>query len=219
MAQQRAVVMREGCHRVCFLPLEAATSTHEIRDKVAVLIGSYLVLVFLLPVALSAMVSFRALPVGRNCPRCGLETLRLQTPWLRIASALQSRLHVHRRWCLDCGWEGAARVSAASGIAPPPPRAAPPRPRPVVGGRRRSTQTLDVRSLDVDGTPWRVMLQCWGNTGVFYGRLVFVAPSGRLWLDGVQSFRGSDQHDVLGQAQSLPSGLLENRLRRLVTEN
>jgi hypothetical protein len=83
---------------------------------------------------------------------------------------------------------------------------------------RHSTQTLDVRSLEVDGSPWRVMLQCWGNTGVFYGRLVFVAPSGRLWLDGVQSFSGSDQHDVLGQAQSLPKGLLENRLRRLVTD-
>jgi hypothetical protein len=57
-----------------------------------------------------------------------------------------------------------------------------------------------------------------GNTGVFYGRLVFVAPTGRLWLDGVQSFSGSDQRDVLGQAQSLPEGLLEHRLRRLVTE-
>jgi hypothetical protein len=83
----------------------------------------------------------------------------------------------------------------------------------------RSTQTLDVRSLDVDGAAWRVMLQCWGNTGVFYGRLVFVAPSGRLWLDAVESFSGSNQSDVLGQALSLPEGLLESRLRRLVTEN
>ena len=84
---------------------------------------------------------------------------------------------------------------------------------------RRSTQTLDVRSLDVDGAAWRVMLQCWGNTGVFYGRLVFVAPTGRLWLDAVESFSGSNQSDVLGQALSLPEGLLESRLRRLVTDN
>lgn len=84
---------------------------------------------------------------------------------------------------------------------------------------RRTTQTLDVRSLDVDGAAWRVMLQCWGKTGVFYGRLVFVAPSGRLWLDAVESFSGSNQSDVLGQALSLPEGLLESRLRRLVTDN
>jgi len=178
---------------------------------VAVLIGSYLALVFLLPVALSAIVSFRALPLGRLCPRCGAETVQLLTRWLRIASTLLRRTPLHRRWCLECGWEGTARVPAAPATAGRRPQLIPP-------ATRHSTQTLDVRSLEVDGSPWRVMLQCWGNTGVFYGRLVFVAPSGRLWLDGVQSFSGSDQHDVLGQAQSLPEGLLENRLRRLVTD-
>lgn len=177
----------------------------------AVLIGSYIALVFLLPVALSAVVSFRALPVGRLCPRCGSETLQLLTRWLRIAATLRRRTPLHRRWCLECGWEGTARVPAA-----PAPGG---RPQLIPPATRHTTQTLDVRSLEVDGSPWRVMLQCWGNTGVFYGRLVFVAPSGRLWLDGVQSFSGSDQHDVLGQAQSLPQGLLENRLRRLVTDH
>jgi hypothetical protein len=162
-------------------------------------------------VALSAIVSFRALPVGRHCPRCGSETVQLLARWLRIAGALLLRTNLHRRWCLGCGWEGAVRVHGE-------PVSAGPRFRPMPPAVRHATQTLDVRSLDVDGSSWRVMLQCWGNTGMFYGRLVFVAPSGRLWLDGVESFSGSDQHDVLGQAQSLPSGLLENRLRRLVTE-
>lgn len=176
--------------------------------RVLVLIGSYLLLVFVLPVALSAVVSYRALPVGRSCPHCSSETLQLRVQLLRLVSALHPRSALHRRWCLGCGWEGIARVPVTP-IVPARPEAKP---------KARPTQTLDVRSLDVDGTPWRVMLQCWGNTGLFYGRLVFVAPSGRLWLDAVQSFSGSDQREVLGQALSLPEGLLENRLRRLVTE-
>jgi hypothetical protein len=186
---------------------------------VAILIGSYLALVFMLPLALSAVVSYRALPSGRHCPRCDSETLQLLTPWRRVSGRVRFLAQLQRRWCMDCGWEGSARVRAESPRTPLRARVIPDRdphqdPTPV----RRSTQTLDVRSLEVDGTPWRVMIQCWGNTGVFYGRLVFVAPTGRLWLDGVQSFSGSDQRDVLGQAQSLPEGLLEHRLRRLVTE-
>lgn len=177
--------------------------------RVAVLIGSYLLLVFVLPVVLSATVSYRALPCGRSCPHCGADTLRLMSRWLRIASAVHPRSQLHRRWCLSCGWAGAARVPRGLPLTVERPPS-----RPV----QRATQTLDVRSLDVDGAPWRVMLQCWGNTGVFYGRLVFVAPSGRLWLDAVESFSGTNQYDVLGQALSLPEGLLENRLRRLVTD-
>lgn len=179
----------------------------------AVLILSYLLLVFVLPVALSAIVSYRALPKSRDCPHCGSSTLRLLSRPLRAASMLHPRSELHRRWCLECGWEGAARVRR-----PTRRRKDSAEPVQTVTTIRRTTQTLDVRSLDVDGAPWRVMLQCWGNTGVFYGRLVFVGPSGRLWLDAVESFSGSDQSDVLGQALSLPAPLLESRLRRLVTE-
>lgn len=180
----------------------------------AVLIASYLLLVFVLPIALSAIVSYRALPVGRDCPHCGLRTIQLLSRPLRFASALHPRAHLHRRWCMECGWEGTVRLPLPSRHT----RAGEQRVQSVKPVQR-TTQTLDVRSLDVDGAPWRVMLQCWGNTGVFYGRLVFVGPSGRLWLDAVESFSGSNQSDVLGQALSLPEGLLESRLRRLVTEN
>ena len=184
--------------------------------RVAVLIASYLVLVLVLPILLSAIVSYRALPHGRDCPHCTARTIRLASRPLRIASRLHPRTDVQRRWCIGCGWEGMARVDerTAHHIAYNPARSV-----QATHAVKRSTQTLDVRSLDVDGTAWRVMLQCWGNTGVFYGRLVFVAPSGRLWLDAVESFSGSNQSDVLGQALSLPEGLLESRLRRLVTEN
>jgi hypothetical protein len=179
---------------------------------VLLLLGSYLLLVFVLPVALSAVVSYRSLPSGRACPHCSADTLMLRSRALEAASACSRRI-IEKRWCLNCGWEGAARQRG--------PAALPVRTRPRRPARASSasvTQTLDVRNLTIDGAAWRVMLQCWGNTGLFYGRLVFVAPSGRLWLDAVESFSGTDEHEVLGQAMSLPEGLLANRLRRLVTD-
>lgn len=168
-----------------------------------VLIGSYLLLVFILPVVLSAVVSYRALPAGRHCPHCRSGTIPLITRPLRMLSFVLRRVRLEKRWCLDCGWEGITRVQP---------------PRSTTVDVPRPTQTLDVRSLDVDGAAWRVMLQCWGRTGLFYGRLIFVAPTGRLWLDAVQPFRGVDEHEVLRQALCLPEGLLENRLRRLVAD-
>src|SRR5690606_8976157 len=139
--------MREGCHRVCFLPLRRCKSFPGMSVRVLVLIGSYLLLVFVLPVALSAVVSYRALPVGRACPHCSGETLLLRVRLLRLLSALHPRASLHRRWCLACGWEGMARVPVVQPFVPvrTEPKAA-----------TRPTQTLDVRSLDVDGTPWRV---------------------------------------------------------------
>jgi hypothetical protein len=183
---------------------------------VFLLLGSYLLLVFVLPVALSAIVTYRALPIGRQCPQCSGETLCLRNRWLRLFGMVQRRTQLAPRWCLRCGWEGVVRQSR---LAPVPRARIEPARRTTRGpASTKVTQTLDVRHLDVDGAAWRVMLQCWGRTGLFYGRLVFVAPSGRLWLDAVESFSGSNEHDVLGQALSLPEGLLENRLRRLVTE-
>jgi hypothetical protein len=76
---------------------------------------------------------------------------------------------------------------------------------------------MDVRSLLVDGTAWRVRLECWGQRGTCYGRLVFVEPSGRLWLD-IQPLRGRSDREVLGQALSLPDDLLASRLRTLVSD-
>jgi hypothetical protein len=208
---------------------------------VLVLIASYLLLVFVLPVALSVVVSYRALPRGRDCPQCRGDTIRLQAPRLQLAERANPFASLQRRWCLCCGWEGTARLprarraaltagpqrqtDAARADAEPArtaTRAAGGTGRPDAGrpdgARTESTQTLDVRSLTVDGTPWRVMLQCWKNTDLYYGRFVFVGPSGRLWLDAVESFSGSSEHEVLGQALSLPDGTLASRLRRLVSD-
>jgi hypothetical protein len=193
---------------------------------VLVLIGSYLLLVFVLPVALSVLVSYRALPLGRDCPHCRGDTIALLAPRLRALTAISPFCALQRRWCLCCGWEGTARVSRerhshaaatrpalpSAGPAPAAEAAAPSSPA------ARSTQTLDVRSLDVDGAAWRVMLQCWNSTGFYYGRFIFVGPSGRLWLDAVESFSGASETDVLGHALSLPDDTLEHRLRRLVSD-
>lgn len=179
-----------------------------------ILVGSYLLLVFVLPVALSALVSYRSLPIGRRCPQCQGDTLNMQARLLQQVSRLHRHAVLQRRWCLDCGWEGAVRL---------PRRAPPASPTPTVSAAplaalARGTHTLDVRSVQVDGCAFRVMLQCWSSTGLFYGRLLFVGATGRLWLDSVEAFSGSSQREVLGQAQALPDGLLQNRLRRLVAD-
>ena len=44
------------------------------------------------------------LPAGRDCPRCGSETLPIRFLWLQPVRRL-----VSRRWCIGCGWEGISR--------------------------------------------------------------------------------------------------------------
>jgi hypothetical protein len=46
------------------------------------------------------------LPAGRDCPRCGGESLPILTRTLRPVRRLLTR-----RWCTSCGWEGVMRVS------------------------------------------------------------------------------------------------------------
>lgn len=44
------------------------------------------------------------LPSGRDCPRCGGETLLLRQRVLKPV-----RRFMGRRWCTACGWEGMVR--------------------------------------------------------------------------------------------------------------
>jgi hypothetical protein len=213
---------------------------------VLVLIGSYLLLVFVLPVALSLVVSYRSLHQGNDCPHCRGDTIRLEAPRLDLATRVNPFSMLHRRWCLCCGWEGTSRLPRRAAVVPagrmhpaarsdvaqtgPMPSASrreqANRPRPLRAdadtpsghGSGIGTQTLDIRSLDINGAPWRVMLQCWKSTDLYLGRFVFVGPSGRLWLDAVESFSGRSESEVLDQAQALPDGTLAGRLRKLVAE-
>jgi hypothetical protein len=49
------------------------------------------------------------LPAGRDCPRCGGESVPVRLEALRPLSRFLTR-----RWCMSCGWEGTARVSRAA---------------------------------------------------------------------------------------------------------
>jgi hypothetical protein len=172
------------------------------------LIALYLLLVIALPLALSAAVSYRTLPEGVDCPLCRGETLRLSSRWLAIASMLAPKRALQRRWCLGCGWDGAARV--------PPPVSLRPldRIRMWLAARRRTQQkTVELRALEVDGRSWRVLLQCWRDAKGWRGRLLFLEPTGRMWADATGAIRGRTRFEVLGQARSLPEPILSVRLR------
>jgi hypothetical protein len=52
------------------------------------------------------------LPSGRDCPRCGCESLPI-----RVAALRPVRRYLNRRWCTSCGWEGVMRVTR---LAPVP---------------------------------------------------------------------------------------------------
>ena len=177
------------------------------------LIASYLVMVFLVPLFLSGLVSYRSLPLGRQCPLCSGHTIPLMVRTLHALQRFTGRLPVSRRWCLGCGWEGYARASEV--------------PEPVRGEQQSLpsyrydagfTETLDVRTISIDGRSWRVLLQCWNQTRLCYGRLVFVEPTGRLWTDACEAFSGTSRFEVIGQALSVPDNLLTHRLKRILSE-
>jgi hypothetical protein len=182
------------------------------------LITVYLLLVFVLPLLLSLAVSYRSLPQGRGCPQCQGESMPLVAPVLQRISRVSPQ-QFQRRWCIGCGWEGVVRLprERAAPLAPlgTSSKAAPPA---SVTRTTSSTKTLDLRWLVVQGESWRVMLQCWNDTGRCYGRLVFVAPSGRLWADSTHPLSGRSADEVLGQALSLPERTLASRLREVATE-
>lgn len=172
------------------------------------LVGLYLVLVFVVPLALSGAIGWRGLPRGRRCTACGADTVPLQARAARLASRVMPRSTLERRWCMGCGWTGLVRLPR--GRLPRLQRTsqAPTALRPV-------TRTLTIRTVAIDGAHYRVLLQCWPQAGVHYGRLVFVDPVGRLWLDPVQPIGGMSVDDVVRQARELPDRLLASRLRRV----
>lgn len=190
------------------------------------LIVLYLLLVIVLPLALSVTVSYRTLPEGRSCPLCAGETLRLEARWFGRLSRISRRNVLQRRWCLTCGWEGICRLS--SSVEPTAHRPAPTNREPIDARSRRrrsiavgpgdSGEAVNLRSLDIDGSAWRVLLQCWSDAHQWYGRLLFIAPSGRLWVDTVEPFTGASPNDVLTQALELTDTTLTYRLRELISE-
>jgi len=167
------------------------------------LFAIYLVLVIALPVALSAIIGFRSLPRGNACPNCAQETLALVSVPVRVAQRFHADFSLQHRWCPTCEWDGYARQ---------------PTPAPVVlmaDPAARNTQ--QVRTIDLGGRTWRVYLESWREHGRYYGRLTFVAPSGKQWCDPLPAFNGPNQHEVLSQALALSDRLLTYRLREVIS--
>lgn len=186
----------------------------------SLLILLYLLLVIALPLALSAAVSYRTLPEGRNCALCGCETVRVRARWLTAVSRLVPGSVLQRRWCLTCGWEGVSRLprEREAHVERARPKPSAPRRPSIAVAPGRSGEAVNLRSLEVDGSAWRVLLQCWRDAGQWYGRLLFIAPSGRLWVDTVEPFSGSSADEVLNQALALPDRTLALRLRELISD-
>lgn len=177
------------------------------------LLGLYFLMVIALPLTLGAYVLYRGLPRTRRCPLCAAETFRLKSRRHDLFSRLLPVPAVHLRWCPSCGWEGAARADRT-------PRPAPAGPHPLHRNRlqavaERDADRVDLRSLEVDGATWRVMVECWAEGGRWLARLVFVAPGGQVWPDE-RSLEGTSVLAVLSQAFSLPEHTLAGRLRRSI---
>jgi hypothetical protein len=166
----------------------------------------YLVLVIALPVLLSAAIGFRALPRGCACPNCAQETLPVVSFGIRIARMIIPNLTVQRRWCPACAWDGIVR-----------PHELIPIPAAIMPTAGHARQTQPVRTLELGGRSWTVMLEYWRERGRCYGRLLFVGPSGKLWCDPLAAFHGHSQQEVVTQAHAISDRLLAYRLREVIS--
>jgi hypothetical protein len=180
------------------------------------LISFYLVAVIVLPLMIGALVACRTLPDGKRCTQCGTETFRLKARWLRWSRLLLREHDMHRRWCPACGWEGLMRVARDTRRSPIPLATA--QPVRAVAPAVQPAQTMELCSLEVDGRPWRVLLQSWSDPGCWYGRILFVGSTGKLCADAGQPFSGRSYHDVLSQALGLSEQMLARRLRGVLSQ-
>lgn len=172
------------------------------------LLGLYFFLVIALPLALGSYVLYNGLPRSRGCPSCTDETIRLQSRGHDLAGVIL-RQELQERWCMCCGWQGTVRLERER--APVASRALAARDSSLAAG----TDRVDLRTLDVDGDSWRVMVECWAEDGRWLARLVFVAPGGQVCADQ-RALEGSTVLEVLSQAFRLPEQTLAGRLRRSI---
>lgn len=175
------------------------------------LLGLYFFMVIALPLALGSYVLYNGLPRSRRCPSCADETLRLRSRGHDLAGAI-TRRDLQQRWCLSCGWQGTMRLNRE--LEPVEPA----RTEPGTGraaSPSAGADRVDLRTLDVDGNSWRVMVECWAEGGRWHARLVFVAPGGQVCADR-RSLEGESVLEVISQAFRLPEQTLAGRLRRSI---
>jgi hypothetical protein len=169
------------------------------------MVALYLFIVIALPMALGIYVTIQGLHRSRRCPTCAGETLRLRSSTHRILGTLLPSTELHLRWCMACGWQGAARLRRA---APLDRRAAP--------APDRTAERVDIRQLEIDGQPWKVMIQCWAERDRWLGRLMFIGPNGQSHIEERSSLEGGSALEVLSGALSIPEQALAGRIRRAI---
>jgi hypothetical protein len=160
--------------------------------------------VILVPVALSAIIGARNLPHGTTCPNCAEETVPLLSVPLRAAARVFGGFPVQRRWCPACEWDGYARSGMLSITV-----------ERIGEPARRHTEP--VRTLELNGRVWKVLLESWRERDRCYGRLLFVGPSGKQWREPMPEFSADTDGEVLVQARSLSDGLLAYKLRDVIS--
>ncbi len=168
----------------------------------------YILIVIALPLALGAVTVYRGLIRSRHCPGCGARTVRLRSPVLDLAGRLLRRSNFQKRWCMACGWTGPIRLRRDGRVSRRGST-----PRPAGPGPARSS--VEVRHLEIDGQPWRVLVQCWTEEDRWLGRLLFVASTGRIWTEDV-TLEGESLQTILSRAMTLPEQTIAGRVRRVI---
>ncbi len=174
-------------------------------------LGLVLSLVIALPLAIGIFARVRSLPRTRRCPSCSQETLRLRSRVNAAVSVALPAHEVHRRWCPACDWSGAVRIPRHAPVSLPGEAPASAPPEPSMGS---IAESVDIRDLEVAGSQWRVMVQCWQTRGRWVGRLLFVGPGGRAWMEEDWSIAGRSIPEILSHALTIPEDSLSGRLRR-----
>jgi hypothetical protein len=174
------------------------------------MLAFYLLTMIALPTALGSFIAFNGLERSRRCPTCAGETLRLRSHPHRLLSTMFRSTELQRRWCLTCGWCGTARIQRA-----PIPVRDRGRRAPVLRDEAAADH-VDIRRLDIDGRPWKVMVQCWAEEGRWIGRLLFIGPDGHARMEEHCSIEGGSALEVLSSALSIPDQTLAGRIRRAI---
>jgi hypothetical protein len=88
------------------------------------LVVAVLLATVLMRVAIVGAVTYLLLPLGPQCPHCGVAMVPIRN---RLFDRLLRPLE--RRWCLECGWNGVVRrvrpAPRRRGVVRPAPRPAP----------------------------------------------------------------------------------------------